>query len=99
MEYPVSRVVVQSLCDELTEIVPYMNRVIDSLERHGGLYAPRLAEVVPEDVVDEIGGWLHDHIQESRMKSASDAIPEAGPDASLELLERLFPRYVDELAR
>ena len=41
MEYPVSRAIVQRICDERDELVPYLTRLIDNMERHGGLYQDR----------------------------------------------------------
>ena len=84
MEYAVSRVVVQRLCDERDELVPYLPRVIDSLERHRGLYHDKLAEVVPLDVVEDLQQWLA-----SSAHYMGQAMPKR-MEANLELLERIF---------
>ncbi len=99
MEYPVSRAIVQRICDERDELVPYLARLIDSMERHGGLYQTALLEVVPHDVIEELAGWLQGH-----MRQVQDApgAPDGQPQelqAGLEELERLFPEYVEELLR
>ena len=97
MEYPVSRAIVQRICDERDELVPYLTRLIDSMERQGGLYQTALAEVVPVDVIEELAEWLRGH----RLK-AHGAVPDDEPQelqAGLADLERLFPEYVDELLR
>jgi hypothetical protein len=84
MEYAVSRVVVQRLCDERADLVPYLPRVIDSLERHGGLYHGKLTELVPLDVVEELNRWLT-----SSAQPGFEAMPEE-MNASLAMLERIF---------
>jgi hypothetical protein len=91
VQYAVSRVIVQRLCDERADIVPYLPRVIDSLERYRGLYHDRLAELVPLDVIGELNRWL--------AESDSSAVRSNGPDASLELLERIFLARPDEQSR
>lgn len=89
MEYPVSREVVQSLCNELTDLVPYLTRIIESLERHCGLYSARLAEVVPVDVIEELDQWLKGHLGNMRLERGTRVAQ--GLDVELELLERIFP--------
>ena len=88
MEHPVSRAVVQRICDERPALVPYLVRVIDSLERHGGLYQEKLAEVMPPDVVRELN--------EAGRGRRPRAAPSGGIAAELSLLERLFPESRDE---
>jgi hypothetical protein len=99
MQYPVSRVVVQRLCDERADLVPYLTRIVDSLERHGGLYSAKLAELVPPDVIAELNDWLKSHREtvnrEERVQTDSSESLEAG----LELLQRIFPECADELVR
>lgn len=95
MQYPVSRVIVQRLCDDREDLVPYLNRIIDSLERHGGLYQAKLAEVVPLDVIDELNDWLKSHWRSNNAQGAQTA-PSKDLAAGLELLERIFPECVDE---
>jgi hypothetical protein len=94
MEYPVSRVVVQRLCDERADLVPYLTRIVDSLERHGGLYSAKLAELVPLDVIEELNDWLKGHRcgvnRTKRMQTAEAESLEVG----LELLQRIFPECV-----
>ena len=94
MEYPVSRVVVQRLCDERADLVPYLTRIVESLERHGGLYSAKLAELVPVDVIEELNNWLKGHrgsvTREEGMQTAASESLEAG----LELLQRIFPECV-----
>jgi hypothetical protein len=97
VQYPVSRVIVQRLCDDREDLVPYLNRIIDSLERHGGLYEAKLAEVVPVDVIDELNDWLKAHCRSTNADQMAD--PSRGLEAGLELLERIFPEYVNELVR
>ncbi len=99
MQYPISRVIVQRLCDDREDLVPYLNRIIDSLERHGGLYQAKLAEVVPLDVIDELHDWLKSHWASTNAKQGVQTPPFAGLEAGLELLERIFPEYVDERVR
>jgi hypothetical protein len=97
MQYPVSRVVVQRLCDERADLVPYLTRIVESLELHGGLYSAKLAESVPIDVIEELDDWLKGHRRnrEEGMQIASSE----GLDAGLELLQRIFPEYVEELVQ
>ena len=99
MRYPVSRVIVQRLCDDREDLVPYLNRIIDSLERHGGLYQAKLAEVVPVDVIEELDDWLKGHgASVNRVEGVQ--IPSCeGLEAGLELLERIFAEDLDKLAR
>jgi hypothetical protein len=99
MEYPVSRVVVQRLCDERADLVPYLTRIVDSLERHGGLYSERLAELVPVDVIEELNNWLKGHRRNSNAEPGAQNDPGEGLEAGLEVLERIFPEYADELTR
>ena len=91
MQYPVSRVVVQRLCDERADLVPYLTRIIDSLERHGGLYSAKLAEQLPIDIIEELNDWLKGHRDSA---NGNDGVQTAGSEsleAGLELLERIFP--------
>jgi len=99
MQYPVSRVIVQRLCDDREDLVPYLNRIIDSLERHGGLYQAKLAEVVPLDVIEELNDWLNSHRRSNNAAQAAQTVSSEGLEAGLELLERIFPECVDELVR
>jgi hypothetical protein len=91
MQYPVSRVFVQRLCDERADLVPYLTRIVDSLERHGGLYSAKLAESLPVDVIEELNNWLKSHQEtvnrEERVQTDSSENLEVG----LELLQRIFP--------
>ncbi|MDE2838194.1 MAG: hypothetical protein OXL97_11925 [Chloroflexota bacterium] len=99
MEYPVSRAIVQRICDERDDLVPYLTRLIDNMERHGGLYETTLAEVVPIDVIEELAEWLQGH--ETSAQGAPPP-PHGGSRelrAGLQDLERLFPEYVEELLR
>jgi hypothetical protein len=96
MQYPVSRVIVQRLCDDREDLVPYLNRIIDSLERHGGLYQAKLAEVVPLDVIEELNDWLKSHWRSDNAEPAAQTASSKGLEAGLELLERIFPECVDE---
>ncbi len=98
MEYPVSRAFVQRVCDERDDLVPYLTRLIDNMERHGGLYEASLAEVVPADVIEELTHWLQGHRKIQGTPAPSDGEPQ-GLQAGLEDLERLFPEYVEELLR
>ena len=99
MEYPVSRVVVQRLCDERADLVPYLTRIVESLERHGGLYSAKLAEFLPVEVIVEIDGWLKGHRERIDRSDLSPTDSSAGLDVGLELLARMFPEYVDEFFR
>jgi hypothetical protein len=96
MQYPVSRVIVQRLCDDREDLVPYLNRIIDSLERHGGLYQAKLAEVVPLDVIEELNDWLKSHWRCNNAERGEQTVSSKGLEAGLELLERIFPECVDE---
>jgi hypothetical protein len=97
MEYSVSRVVVQRLCDERADLVPYLTRIVESLERHGGLYSAKLAELVPVDVIEELNDWLKGHRRSVSRKEGLQAASSEGLEAGLELLQRIFPEHVDEL--
>ena len=99
MEYPVSRAIVQRICDEREELVPYLTRVIDSMEHHGGLYQTTLAEVVPVDVIEELAEWLRGHVRQVRGEQAVPDGQSQELQAGLEDLERLFPEHVEELLR
>ena len=99
MEYPVSRAIVQRICDERDELVPYLSRLIDNMERHGGLYQAALAEVVPLDVIEELAEWLRGHMRQVRGAPAVPGGESQELQAGLEELERLFPEYVEELLR
>ncbi len=90
MEHAISRAVVQRLCDERAELVPYLTWVIDSMERNGGLYHAKLAEMMPEVVVEEIEEWLRGHL--ANTKGAQGEGPE-GIAADLKLLEQMFPEH------
>ena len=52
----------QRLCDDRADLVPYLSRVIDSLERHGGWYHAELAQVVPVDVIEGLNDWVKSHL-------------------------------------
>lgn len=98
MEYPVSRAIVQRICDERDDLVPYLTRLIDNMERNGGLYEAALAEVVPTDVIEELVEWIQGH----EVLVPGGPSPDSGSRelrAGLEDLERLFPEYVEELLR
>jgi len=99
MKYPVSRVIVQRLCDDREDLVPYLNRIIDSLERHGGLYQAKLAEVVPVDVIEELNDWLKGHRTSVNRVEGVQTPSCEGLEAGLELLERIFSEDFDKLAR
>lgn len=98
MEYPVSRAIVQRICDERDDLVPYLARLIDSMEHHGGLYGTALAKVVPSDVVEELTEWIQSHRLVRGAPTALDGEPQE-LQAGLEDLERLFPEYIEELLR
>ena len=99
MEYPVSRVVVQRLCDERADLVPYLTRIVESLERHDGLYATKLAELLPVEVIEELDGWLKGHRAQVSGGESSPVDSSEGLAVGLENLARLFPEYVDEFFR
>jgi hypothetical protein len=99
MEYPVSRVVVQRLCDERADLVPYLTRIVDSLERHGGLYSAKLAELVPIEVIAELNDWLKSHRDSVSREDQMQTAPSDSLEAGLELLQRIFPECADELVR
>ena len=99
MEYPVSRVVVQRLCDERADLVPYLTRIVDSLERHGGLYSAKLAELLPVDVIEELNNWLKGHWRNTNAEPCARNEPCEALEAGLEVLERIFPEHADELIR
>jgi hypothetical protein len=99
MEYPVSRVVVQRLCDERADLVPYLTRIVDSLERHGGLYSAKLAELLPVDVIEELNNWLKSHWRNTNAEPGARNDPCEALEAGLEVLERIFPEHADELIR
>ena len=99
MRYPVSRAIVQRLCDDREDLVPYLNRIIDSLERHGGLYQAKLAEVVPVDVIVELNGWLKGYRPSVNRGEGAQTASCEGLEAGLELLERIFSEDFEELAR
>ena len=96
MEHPVSRAVVQRICDERADLVSYLVRVIDSLERHGGLYQEKLAEVMPSDVISELNEWLERHLNEAGRGRKPGATRAGGIAADISLLERIFPESRDE---
>jgi hypothetical protein len=96
MEYPVSRVVVQRLCDERADLVPYLTRIVDSLERHGGLYSAKLAELLPIDVIEELSDWLKGHQGSVNRENGVQTAASENLEAGLELLQRIFPECVDE---
>ncbi|MGH7844982.1 MAG: hypothetical protein ACREQW_07415 [Candidatus Binatia bacterium] len=91
MEYPVSRIIVQRLCDERADLVPYLTRIVDSLECHGGLYSAKLAESVPIDVIEELNDWLKSHWGSTNAERGAQTVSSKGLEAALELLERIFP--------
>lgn len=99
MEYRVSRVVVQRLCDERADLVPYLTRIVESLERHDGLYATKLAELLPIEVIEELTGWLQGHRRHASGGESLPADSSEGLAVGLEHLTRLFPECVDEVFR
>jgi len=99
MEHPVSRVMVQRLCDERADLVPYLTRIVESLERHDGLYATKLAELLPVEVIEELDGWLKGHRAQVGGGDPSLAGTSEGLAVGLELLTRMFPEYADEFFR
>jgi hypothetical protein len=99
VRYPVSRAIVQRLCDDREDLVPYLNRIIDSLERHGGLYQAKLAEVVPVDVIEELNDWLKGYCASVNRGEGAQTASCEGLEAGLELLERIFAEDFDKLTR
>ena len=99
MEHAVSRVIVQRICDEREELVPYLADVIDSLERNGGLYYAKLAEVVPPDVAEEFEGWVRSHLGDPDLARAARVAGSERIAVDRALLERMFPEHADERAR
>ena len=99
MQYPVSRVVVQRLCDERADLVPYLTRIVDSLERHGGLYSAKLAEVLPTEVIEELNNWLKGHLRKTNPQAPQNDAHQVFLEAGLEVLERIFPEHADQLVR
>jgi hypothetical protein len=99
MQYPISRVVVQRLCDERADLVPYLTRIVDSLERHGGLYSAKLAELLPDDVIEELHNWLMSHERNRTAAPGAPNDPCEALEAELEVLERIFPEHADEDVR
>ncbi len=99
MEHAISRVVVQRICDEQSELVPYLTRIIDSLERHGGLYHGTLGEFMPDSVVKEIEYWLTRHLDYAGEELRSEVLRPDGIGAGLRHLERIFPERADDAPR
>ena len=99
MQYAVSRVIVQRLCDDRAELVPYLTRVIDSLERHGGLYHAELAKVVPVDVIEELNEWLSNCAKGLPADQLANRAIADRMEADLEFLEHLFCEPNDRLNR
>ena len=99
MQYPISRVVVQRLCDERADLVPYLTRIVDSLERHGGFYSAKLAELLPGDVIEELNDWLKSHWEAANRQERVRTDSAEGLEAGLEVLERIFPEHADERVR
>lgn len=87
---------VQRICDERAGLVPYLVQVIDSLERHGGFYQEKLAEMMPSDVVSELSEWLGRHLNEAGQRRRPRATRAGGIAADISLLERIFPEFRDE---
>ena len=98
MEYPVSRVIVSRLSSEKAELVPYLVNLIDSLERHGGLYHTKLAEVLPVDVIKELDQWLRIYSGNEVLEQRAQVAESPGLNVDLELLARIFTEYADEFA-
>ena len=96
VELPISRAVVQRICDERADLVPYLVQVIDSLERYGGLYQEKLLEVMPPGVVSELSEWLQSHLNEAGRGRRPRAASSGGIAAGLSLLERIFPEAREE---
>jgi hypothetical protein len=94
MEYAVSRLMVQRLCDERAELVPYLTRIVDSLERHSGLYSAKLAESLPVEVIEELNDWLKGHRRSVSRKEGLPTASSEGLEAGLEVLQRIFPEYM-----
>jgi hypothetical protein len=84
VEYAVSREIVQRVCDERADLVPYLQLVIDSLETHRGLYQEKLANRLPLDVISELDRWMRGSEDYAKV-SPSDRM-----EADLQLLERMF---------
>ena len=99
MEYSVSRVIVSRISSEKADLVPYLVNLIESLERHGGLYYAKLAEVVPASVVEELDQWLRIYSGNEILDQRARASESQGLEVDLELLERIFAGYGDEFAR
>ena len=98
MQYLVSRAIVQRLCDDRADLVPYLSRIVDSLESNGGLYQAKLAEVLPPDVIDELHQWL---IQLAQTNQSQPVPPSSGTGpmaADLSCLARIFSAPDDGLA-
>jgi len=98
MQYAVSRIIVQRLCDDRADLVPYLTRVIDSLERHGGLYHAQLAKVVPVDVIEELYEWLSNCAQGRQADQMANRAVSDRMEADLPFLERLFSEPNDRLS-
>lgn len=96
MEHRVSRVIVQRICDEREELVPYLANVIDSLERHDGLYYARLAEVVPASVAEEFEEWVRGHLGAAGLEGSAHAADSERMAVKRELLERVFTEDADQ---
>ena len=92
MEHSISRVVVQRICDEQSELVPYLTRIIDSLERHGGLYHEALGEFIPDSVIEEIEYWLTRHLDYAGEELRSEVLRPDGIGADLRHLGAHLPR-------
>ena len=98
MEHPVSRVIVSRISSEKAELVPYLVNLIDSLERHGGFYHTKLAEVLPVDVIKELDQWLRIYSGNAVLDQRAQAAESPGLNVDLELLEHIFTEYADEFA-
>ena len=90
MQYAVSRVIVQRLCDDRADLVPYLSRIIDSLEGHLGLYHAKLAEVVPVDVIEELHEWLRSCAQDPQVERMENMAASDQLEADLAFLEQIF---------
>jgi len=90
MQYAVSRVIVQRVCDDRADLVPYLSRIIDSLERHRGLHYAKLAEVVPVDVIEELHEWLRNCAQDPQVERTENMAATDRLDADLVFLEQIF---------
>jgi hypothetical protein len=95
MEHDISRVLVQRMCDEQVELVPFLVRIIDSLELHGGLYQNKLCEIMPESVVEEIDDWLKSHLVGAGEELRSEVLTPDGVGAGLKQLERIFAERIE----